>query len=216
MQSNDETTQKPAPEAIPLDHPHLVALERYWQSLRKTETVPQRIAMNPSAIESVLPHAFILQRVAAGTARFRVAGQRIHDLLKMDPRGMPFSTLFQQQTHDDLRELTEAAFADPAIVGLPLVSDGGVLRPGLSGALLLLPMRDTAGETTRLLGAFVTGDHASRRPRRFRIALDQATRVDPLGPKRPVMTLLNTPPDRIEKGPDTPSRPALKLVVNNG
>ena len=202
-------------ESVTLDHPHLRALEEYWRSLRKASEIPARIDLNPAQIEGVLPYAFILQRVAPGTARFRVAGQRVHDLLRMDPRGMPFSTLFEQQDHDELRLLIESSFSDPAVIGLPLVSSGTLLRPPLEGAVLLLPMRDSGGETSRALGAIVTAPHHSTKPRRFGFKPTARKRHEPLGPTRPeLVSLIPALPEQ-QKRPDTAKRPALKLVVNN-
>lgn len=210
----DESEKSPA--AIGLDHPDLTALEAYWRSIGTKGAIPSRTDLNPAQIESVLPHAFVLQRVAPGIARFRVAGQRIHDLLRIDPRGMPFSTLFQTDQHDELRHLVESAFRDPAIVGLPLRSEGSLLRPALDGAVLLLPMHDAAGELTRLLGALVTGDHIATKPRRFAIRQDRRSRLDRLAAPHP--TLVHLAPDQphLTMAPDRASRPALRLVVNNG
>jgi hypothetical protein len=199
-----------------LAHPHLQTLETYWQKLRAAGNIPARTDLNPARIEHVLPYTFILQRVAPGTARFRVAGQRLHDLLKMDPRGMPFSTLFDQDSHDDLRHVIEAVCADPAIIGLQVRSAASLMRPALDGTALLLPMRDTSGRMTRILGAIVTPDTTSQKPRRFVIRNDVARRHDRLGPIRPELVSLMPTVVRPSKRPDAVLRPALKLVVNNG
>ena len=199
-----------------LDDVHLTALEDYWRSIADASTIPARTDLDPSKIEQVLPSAFILQRVAQGTARFRVAGQRIHDLLKLDPRGMPFSTLFDQDEHYNLRNLVEGAFSDPAIVGLPLLSHGNMLRPALSGAMLLLPMRDGTGATTRLLGALITPAHHTLKPRRFTIRSDSRNRYERLGALKPKLVSFMPKPAPKAKRPDTMTRTALKLVVSNG
>ena len=215
MQSTDQDPTPPR-AAVTLGHAHLEALETYWRSLGADRGIPARTDLNPAQIETVLPYAFILQRVAAGTARFRVAGQRVHDLLKMDPRGMPFSTLFQPEDHQDLRHLLESAFQDPAIVGLPLRAPGGLVRPALDAALLMLPMRDNAGDTSRLLGALVTPDHPALKPHRFAIRRDIRSRHERLATPGPALVPLMSRQLPREKGPNTPKRPALRLVVNNG
>ncbi|MFT6943636.1 MAG: hypothetical protein ACJAUW_000206 [Yoonia sp.] len=99
-------------------------------------------------IESALPYAFILQRVAPGTVRFRAAGQRIFNLLKVDARGMPLSTLFHPDTRNPLGDLLENAFCEPAILGLPLVSPSTVLRPAMHGAMILLRCKMTKDRQT--------------------------------------------------------------------
>ena len=199
-----------------LAHPHLLSLEAYWQKLREAGDIPARTDLNPARIEHVLPYTFILQRVAAGTARFRVAGQRLHDLLKMDPRGMPFSTLFDQDCHSDVRHVIEAVCADPAIIGLQVRSAATLLRPSLEGSVLLLPMRDTSGQMSRILGAIVTPDTTSHKPRRFAIRNDLPRRHDRLGAPRPELVSLMPHLVRPSERPDAALRPALKLVVNNG
>ena len=198
-----------------LDDPILNNLERYWRSLRHAQQIPTRTAIDPSQIDTALPYAFILQRVAPGTARFRVAGQRIYDLLKMDARGMPFSTLFQPEARDDITDLIEAAFGEPAIIGLPLVSAGGLLQPEMRGAVILLPMQDDAGVTNRMLGAIVTPDATKSRARRFAIDADAPRRHETLGIKLAAATLMpKVVPQRPR--PDASLQPALRLVVNNG
>ncbi len=200
---------------LALNDPILTSLEQYWRTLRHARHIPARNHLNPSKIDHALPHAFILQRVAPGTARFRVAGQRIFEMLKMDARGMPFSTLFHPQAHEGIADFIEIAFGEPAILGLPLISPSTLTRPKIEGAMLLLPMQDDAGQTNRLLGAFVTPDAPQMRPRRFGINPNMPIRHESLGLKLATSRLPHAVPAQ-SKRPDTLLHPALKLVVNNG
>lgn len=195
------------------NNPILQSLEQYWQTLRHAERLPARNDVAPSKIDNALPHSFILQRVAPGTARFRVAGQRLHDLLKMDARGMPLSTVFLPEARDQLQTLLEHAFSDPAIICVPLVSPGTVLRPALNATMLLLPLRDSEDQTTRILGAMVCDDDSGSRPRRFAIPQGARIRHDPIGLRLAPTPLFPSAPQ--SKRPDA-VRPALRLVVNNG
>jgi hypothetical protein len=190
----------------------LQSLEKYWQALRHSQRIPSRNDIEPRQIDEALPHAFILQRVAHGVARMRIAGQELHDLLKMDARGMPISTFFTPESHDSLSDLIEAAFSAPAIISVPLISPGGLLRHELTGTMLLLPLRDTKGDTTRILGALVTEGIRGGRPRRFQIAPGAHIRQESLGPK--LASFQSIVRVAQEKGPDT-QRPALRLVINN-
>ncbi len=190
----------------------LESLESYWQTLRHAQKVPSRNDIEPSQIDDALPHAFILQRVAPGVARMRVAGQRLHDLLKMDARGMPVSTFFMPEARDEIARLIEAAFREPAIISIPLDAPATMLRGQVTGTMLLLPLRDAQGATTRILGALVTEGEIGHRPRRFKITEGARLRRETLGLQLAgVQTLI--PADPVEK-PDT-TRPALRLVVNN-
>ena len=194
------------------DDPVLQSLEQYWQTLRHAQQLPARTDIAPSRIDHALPHAFILQRVAPGVARFRVAGQRLHDLLKMDARGMPLATLFLPEAREQAQHLLELAFTGPAIVCIPLCSPGTLLRPALTGTMLLLPLRDKEDKTTRMLGALVTDQDGGARPRRFVIPQGARIRHDPIGVQLATTQLI---PRRPTKRPDA-ARPALRLVVNNG
>lgn len=190
----------------------LQSLEDYWQTLRHAQRLPARTDIAPSEIDSALPYAFILQRVAPGIARFRVAGQRLHDLLKMDARGMPLGTLFLPEAREQTQRLLEAAFTGPAIVSIPLASPGTLMRPALKGTMLLLPLRDQGNNATRILGALVTDHDGGSRPRRFAIPQDARIRHDQIGVQLATAQLI---PHQPAKRPDA-ERPALKLVVNNG
>ncbi|MEL6839466.1 MAG: PAS domain-containing protein [Pseudomonadota bacterium] len=195
------------------NNPTLKSLEAYWQTLRHAQRIPSRNDIEPRQIDDALPHAFILQRVAPGVARMRVAGQKLHDLLKMDARGMPISTLILPEAREKVAELIEDAFTTPAIIAIPLLSPGTILRQELTGTMLLLPLRDAKGDTTRILGALVTDEAPGNRPRRFQIDPGAVIRNDPLGPKlASVQGLLHKP---TVTEPST-ARPALRLIVNNG
>ena len=210
------TQRHPIPSEAPqLDNPVLLQLETYWRTLRHAQHVPSRSALDPNKIDAALPFAFILQRVAPGTARFRVAGQRVHDHLKMDARGMPFSTLFQGPSRDGISDLLEEAFGEPAIIGVPLISHGTLIRPTVHGAMILLPMQDSHGTTNRLLGALITPDNTPARARRFEINTDLPMRHETLGLKLAATQLKPRKPVQ-SKRPVASLQPALRLVVNNG
>lgn len=209
---DEQSNERRSAQMPGLEDPVLQNLEHYWHSLRYARQLPARTDIAPSKIDHALPHAFILQRVAPGTARFRVAGQRLHDLLKMDARGMPLSTLFMPDARDQLQSLLETAFTTPAIVGIPLMSPGSLLRPSLKGTMLLLPLRDKDDRTTRILGALVTDQNPGTRPRRFSIPPRARIRHEPIGGQQAQKTLIHRMP---EKRPDA-VRPALRLVINNG
>ena len=67
----------------------LADLRSYWDSLRKGRAVPDRADVEPKGIRRALDYAFILERIAPGAARFRLAGRHLVDLMGMEVRGMP-------------------------------------------------------------------------------------------------------------------------------
>ena len=211
MDMNDDMKERRRAEIPGHDNQILQSLEQYWQTLRHAQKLPARNDVSPGKIDNALPHAFILQSVAPGTARFRVAGQRLHDLLKMDARGMPLSTIFLPEAREQLQSLLESAFSSPAVVSIPLVSPATILRPALQGTILLLPLRDNNDNTTRMLGALVSDPETGNRPRRFMIPQGARIRHDPIGLRLAPTPLFQPAPS---KRPDA-TRPALRLVVNN-
>ncbi len=194
-------------------NPTLQSLEKYWRALRHAQRIPSRNDIEPRQIDEALPHAFILQRVAPGVARMRVAGQQLHDLLKMDARGMPVSAFFVPDARDQIAELVESAFKSPAIVSIQVVSHGSLLRNEVTGTMLLLPLRDAKGDTTRILGALVTDGNRGNRPRRFEIAQGVPIRHEPQAPQLASVQSIPRPEKPKER---SPAGRVLRLVVNNG
>jgi hypothetical protein len=215
MDMNNRPPEHDQNAKVTLQDPRLLSIKTYWKTLRSARRVPARCDLNTAQIDEALPYSFILQRVAPGTARFRVAGQTIHDLLKMDARGMPLTTLFQSEVRSQIKDLIEMAFSGPAMVGLPLVSRGTMLQPTVYGAMLLLPMQDAQDNTNRVLGAFLTQPITCIRPRRFGIDPAQTIRTEALGPTLAASQLIPRDPVK-QKGTHVMQHTALRLVVNNG
>ncbi len=190
-------------------HPVLRQLEQYWHSLRMYDTIPARDNIAPSAIGSALPWTFVLQRVAPSVARMRVAGQQLHDILRMDPRGMPVSAFFGHDDRSTLAVHLEMAFSDPALVALPLCAPSTFLRKPVTGQILLMPLVDNQGDVSRVLGALITDGSLASRKRRLSIDSTKPTRYQPIN-------MMPTPARQPSKKPNAGGRSALKLVINNG
>lgn len=212
MKIIEDTPRRRRADLPGADSPVLQSLERYWQTLRHAQRIPSRNDIEPSQIDRALPYAFILQRVAPGIARMRVAGQQLHDILRMDARGMPISSFFLPQARAQIATLIESAFTEPAIVCVPLDSPGSLVRPHLTGTMLLLPLNDANGKTTRILGALVTDGQTGTRPRRFEVPRGAIIRHEPLSLQ--LASVQSIPHPTQQKGPDV-QRPALRLIVNN-
>jgi hypothetical protein len=181
----------------------LVELETYWRGLAPAGRVPRRCDLDPAAMGDVIEDALIVERVAPGVARIRVAGQRIAALTAAEPRGMPLSVLFAPEARGGVATQLEVAFRTPSVVELPLTAARAPGRPALSGRLLLLPLCDDSGTVSRCLCALVADGRPGRGPCRFSMPDDARIRhepldLDPLDPPRPVR---GTP---------------LRLVVDNG
>lgn len=202
-----QTFPYPARRTDDVVHPALGQLEQHWQELHSSSSVPKRSDIDPSEIDAALPWAFVLHRVAPGVARLRVAGQKLHEILRMDPRGMPLSAFFAVDDRSTLAVHLEAVFSEPALVQLPLHRPAAFLRPAVTGALLIMPLADEHGEVTRAFGALVTDRPMSQRSR---------LQLDDSQPMRQEPIKLFTAPQVSQMQRPNVIRPALRLVVNNG
>ncbi|MEP2532508.1 PAS domain-containing protein [Shimia sp.] len=141
----------------------------YWEALRSGATIPYRSDVDPRGIQRALKNAFILERMAPGMARLRVAGQTLSELMGMEMRGMPVSALIDPDTREPFRRALEEVFLGPTTATLRLRSDGGYGKPALEAQMILLPLRGDAGKVTRILGALVHQGRVGRAPRRFHL-----------------------------------------------
>lgn len=147
----------------------LAQVRAYWEALREGNGIPLRSQLDPRGIESALSSAFLIERIAPGIARFRIAGMDLADLMGMELRGMPFSAAFCPASREKLASVLEQVFAKPAILTMALTAERGYSRPALSSRLLVLPMRSEQGDERLALGCFAIEGNIGRSPRRFEI-----------------------------------------------
>lgn len=143
------------------------AVEAYWEALRAGSGVPRRSDVEPRGIESALENAFILERIAPGLARLRIAGMHLSDLMGMEVRGMPVSSFILPASRAGFGEALERVTAGPARVTLTLEAETGLGKPPLDGRMVLLPLQSDLGDVSRVLGCFETRGRIGRGPRRF-------------------------------------------------
>lgn len=211
------TTTPPAPESLSADsilpaegQAILNAIEQDWRRMCGNRANPAPLGPDPFRMDLALPHTFILQRTAPGAARVRVAGQKLHEMIQMDPRGMSFGAFFTEGAQDTALELVEACLTLPAIIRMPLHSARGFGRKPLRAEALLLPLRDAMGGLNRVMGVIV-----SETPLRMK-----AHRWD-IDPGRALICIAQDGafPDR-RQGPRSTmpaavQQPGLRLVVDN-
>lgn len=142
-------------------------VEAYWDLLRDGRLMPDRAELDPRGLPSALPHSFLLERIAPGIARIRVAGRHLSDLMGIDVQGLPFTSHFLPEARPAIIETLSALFEEPAVARLRLSSPGGIARKPLTADLLLLPLRDDLGDVTRAVGCLVSDGAIGRTPRRF-------------------------------------------------
>lgn len=189
-------------------------VEAYWEGLRRNAEVPSRSDIDPRGIENALEYAFILERIAPGLARMRIAGMHLSDLMGMEVRGMPISAFVPPESRDGFSATLEQVLDTPAKARLTLSAEGGVGKPPLEGRMLLLPLQNDLGDVARVLGCFETIGQIGRAPRRFNVLETELTRLDVKPPlrrrsERPApMPEIDMLPDRPVQGVPGLSEPA--------
>lgn len=148
----------------------LQEVRAYWQALRVNSALPRRDQIDPRGIAGALESVFLLERIATGHARFRLAGMQLTDLMGMEVRGMPLTTLFDPQARARVTEALEPVFATPSGLELWLEAERGLGRPPLEARMLLLPLTGSQGEPSLALGCLAVQGAIGRAPRRFTVA----------------------------------------------
>ena len=93
----------------------LAEVRAYWEGLRHGSDLPRpRRDLTRAGLPGALENTFLLERIAPGIARFRLAGMQLHDLMGMDVRGMPLSSLIEPAGRSRLAESLESVFAGPS------------------------------------------------------------------------------------------------------
>lgn len=166
--------------AFDMKHPAIAQIEAYWDALRGDRQVPLRAEIDPRGIDQALENAFILERIAPKVARFRLAGMQLNELMGMEVRGMPVTSLFEPADRGTVTTLLEHVFEQPAKARLRLGTVPGTWgHTGTAGELLLLPLRSDLGDISRALGCIVTdGTPIGRAPHRFTVAAREITPLD--------------------------------------
>lgn len=208
----------------------LTVLEMDWRRMGGNGAAPASMRLSAAELDAALPYTFVLQRTSPGVSRIRVAGRALHEMAQMDPRGMSFGVFFQPETKTDMLTMVDKMFARPSICSVPLRAPRRLGRRFLAAQCLLLPMHDSTGELTRVMGAIVPDGPIARSGHRFSIDPDIDMRMQPLdgqfpdrrmgsrAPERKISEHLAPAPaasQRDEAAMPRPTRPRLRLVVDN-
>ncbi|MGH1329478.1 MAG: PAS domain-containing protein [Paracoccaceae bacterium] len=167
-----------------MNYPAVAQVEAYWEGLRNGRAVPARSEIDPRGMNDALEYAFILERIAAGVARFRLAGMHLSDLMGMEVRGMPLTAMFTPESRVKISAAMEEVFEGPEIIQVSLRGERGMGRGALDAQLLLCPLKSDLGDVNRVLGCLQSRGDIGRQPRRFEVL--EITRrpiiVDPNAP----------------------------------
>jgi hypothetical protein len=140
---------------------------RYWNAKRVDGGLPARDDLDPRAMNLIIGHSMILDRVRPGTVRVRVGGRIANSLMGMETRGLPIRAFFDLLQRGEAAELIETCFTTPATMELELQSDGeeGLVR----AKMLILPLLDREGAVSKVLALIVPDRLVADAPRRFGI-----------------------------------------------
>jgi hypothetical protein len=155
----------------------LAQVEAYWEALRGARLMPNRAEINPRGIEQALEFTFIVERIAPGIARLRIAGSHLSDLMGMEVRGMPLTSFMNASSRRQVSDILEEVFETPATCTLHLSSDRGPGMPALEARMLLMPLKSDLGDVSRILGVLVALGDLGRSPRRFDV---QSSKLRPI------------------------------------
>ena len=155
----------------------IAQIEAYWEALRGSRLVPKRSDVDPRGIEAALEHAFIVERIAPGIARLRIAGSQLCDVMGMEVRGMPLTALFAPDARRTVSDLLEDVFQTPGTATLHLRAPGAIGRPEAEARIVLLPLKSDLGDISRVLGCMVYRGEIGLAPRRMEISFKEFTRL---------------------------------------
>ncbi|MEV8467408.1 PAS domain-containing protein [Fluviibacterium sp. DFM31] len=152
-----------------MKHPALAQIEAYWEALRGDRITPLRSEVDPRGIDRALEHAFILERIAPGVARFRLAGMHLNDLMGMEVRGMPVTSFIAPKARDQISDALEHVFEAPARARIRLTGSAPFGASKAEAEMVLLPLRSDLGDISRALGCLVSHGISGKPPHRFGI-----------------------------------------------
>jgi hypothetical protein len=145
-------------------------LRAYWNGLRGDAAFPPRHLLDPRGIAGVLDQTFLIERIAPGAARFRLAGMQLNTRMGMELRDMPISALIAPPARKRFSLALIQLFSLPAILDIRLQAESSLCRPSYAARMLVLPLGDLDGKPSLGLGCLVfENQHQGYGPRRFAI-----------------------------------------------
>lgn len=157
----------------------------YWTSLRRTDAVPARAAIDPGAIAPFLSASGMVERGPSGAVRLRLAGRDLQRLMRMDPRGLPLRTFFTLASRPRLSELSARVFDGPGLLSMTLTADQGGAAP-ITAQLAMMPLSDAQGNVTRAMIVVNAPAPTGPAPCRFHIRQAHFAPLPPLIERRPL------------------------------
>jgi hypothetical protein len=126
------------------------SLKSYWEKLRAGRIAPYRAEIDPREFETALENMFIVERIAPGNLRIRLAGMKVCEMMDMEVRGMQPGAFVAEEDRARFERLLGVVMSEPAVVEIRMET---AARPMAQRAtMLLMPLRSDFGEINRVLG----------------------------------------------------------------
>ena len=151
----------------------------YWQAIAPDEGAPAQASVAPRALKRFLPDIFLLERLDRAVFAFRMAGTRLCARYGRELRDHDFVRLWPAAQHGDILAALGRCLQDARPVtleGAAATLDGKTV----SFQILLMPLTDTEGRVTRLMGAMLTADDQALRDGQILINQTLDAAIDPL------------------------------------
>ncbi|MEM6324199.1 MAG: PAS domain-containing protein [Pseudomonadota bacterium] len=155
----------------------ITQVDAYWEALRRGRAMPDRSEVDPRGLGEALEYAFLMEQIAPGIGRIRVAGTHIRDLLGMEARGMPLTAMFLPGAREQVADALSAVSSTGQVADLTLKSPAGIGRPVLHARLFMAPLFHNGVQSARILGALESQGETGRTPRRFEVTQVQMRRI---------------------------------------
>lgn len=197
-------------------------IENYWNQVRGDRLVPSRCEIDPRGLVDALGYVFILERIADGLARFRIAGSRLTEMTGLELRQVPISALFAYKSRETLSDALTSVFDEPSVARMNIASPTGFGGDHLAGEMVLLPLQSDFGDVDRVLGGMTFEEPFGHTLRQIEIISQdrrkitgcagpaQATQIFPESTKRPVRVDLAQTFSTVGM-----SQSHLRLVISN-
>ncbi|OCP17236.1 hypothetical protein BC360_13330 [Ensifer sp. LC163] len=127
-------------------------LFQYWNLIRGDRERPRRDEIEPSAIRTLLPDLFILERDRFGGMKFRLAGTHVCALFGHELRAQQFGTLWFGSQAGRTLQVSRQVMARHVPVMLSATARTEDRRE-LATEALLLPLASNDGHSDRILGS---------------------------------------------------------------
>lgn len=153
IDGRQDMSQNDPAAGFEMKHSGTKQLFEYWSDLRGGRVAPYKSEVTARGIGRTLAsNTFILENLADGARRFRLAGSSLQDIFGLELRGMSAQAIMQQESRARLQSLMDECLAAPAVCVFICSAEmqGGTALPI---EIVLAPLRSDFDQMNRILGA---------------------------------------------------------------